>query len=1104
MITLVMLSCSQEEGVKAKFTFQIGALVAGASFPGGIMVYGHTTDRTASFGKYINGDQHTFKLKNGSWTFYAIGWDGASPLSGNVRCGSTSANLTGSDINVDLTMDSTGCDSRFTPADYLQANSPQVLNLYTCNSLASLGVGNSCDAQKGLHKSYRVVLPNYLVPASSLLPSTDNGLRSQCISVNAADPISLAATAIKLPLGGNAFALNTEIHAFITPDCSGANREVYKFSKGISQGLLSGSHLLLDNPSAPFESKLFLLSTLTPVAPPPPTSISVSGGVVNVGGIVAGASAVNVFTDSSCSTVLGTEPYSGTITGVFVSFSEGSYTLFANQVVDGLTSACSTVNTTYIHDTTPPVAASALTWVGSNPSSASTTTLTWTAAFDSNGLAHQEIYLFSDSMCSIPSNTPASVGSLTSFTLTLSSGTYYALIISIDQSGNSIASSCSSAMTIDQNPPAPAAGLSWNLASPTNSNIIMAQWTPSVAMDVASQKVRIYSGAGCLTLLSNNPVAGNSDNSWTINPVTDQVYSFKIESIDTAGNSSFSGCSVSLAVDMTPPPAPISITLNFPISSPGNSISPNFAISGLEIGATVELHKDTSCTTLQASYPGVSSPSVNLSSANISTEGIYNFYTKQIDAAGNSSPCSTAFATYIFDMTPPMAPIINGVSGGSDFDVDNLLEDGKIPTIHWSDVADEYQYLISIYDVGDLTNFCPEEIVNQNLTSHTLTNCTLAPGNSYTVRLKSKDAAGNISYTQTYPFEVPFPLPVWQPMANSPVGRIDHTAVSTGTELITWGGHNGSVFLNSGARFISDSWMALLSPPPTERVEHTTVWSPNAGAMLMWGGRNAGTYLDDGARLNSDNSWTPLAPPPAGSARSQHIAVWDTLRNRMIIWGGSNGMTMFDSGLIYDYNTNSWTPMNTSGAPSARILPAYAIVGDYLIIWGGKDDVSALDTGARYHLPTDTWYPMSMTSNPIARHRMGFTSNGSELIIWGGRDNDSGTVRFNTGARYNPISDSWIPMTTIGAPTPRDFTTIGWNGHYVIAWGGSEGGMTMPNDGAAYDISRDKWRPLSSAGAPAARTQHTMTKVDIELIIYGGAGQFGVALQNGARLVTPP
>ena len=54
--------------------------------------------------------------------------------------------------------------------------------------------------------------------------------------------------------------------------------------------------------------------------------------------------------------------------------------------------------------------------------------------------------------------------------------------------------------------------------------------------------------------------------------------------------------------------------------------------------------------------------------------------------------------------------------------------------------------------------------------------------------------------------------------------------------------------------------------------------------------------------------------------------------------------------------------------------------------------------------------------------RAGHTAvlTGSEMIVWGGADENN--VPFNTGGRYDPITDSWTATSTTGAPNARTFT----------------------------------------------------------------------------------
>ena len=72
---------------------------------------------------------------------------------------------------------------------------------------------------------------------------------------------------------------------------------------------------------------------------------------------------------------------------------------------------------------------------------------------------------------------------------------------------------------------------------------------------------------------------------------------------------------------------------------------------------------------------------------------------------------------------------------------------------------------------------------------------------------------------------------------NAPTGRDCHTAVWTGSEMIVWGGYDGSAILNTGGRYnpSTDSWTATSTTnAPAARYDHTAVWT--GSEMIVWGG----------------------------------------------------------------------------------------------------------------------------------------------------------------------------------------------------------------------------------------------------------------------------
>jgi len=87
---------------------------------------------------------------------------------------------------------------------------------------------------------------------------------------------------------------------------------------------------------------------------------------------------------------------------------------------------------------------------------------------------------------------------------------------------------------------------------------------------------------------------------------------------------------------------------------------------------------------------------------------------------------------------------------------------------------------------------------------------------------------------------------------------------------------------------IDDTWTATSTTnAPTARSGHTAVWT--GSEMIVWGGDDgSGVYFNTGGRYNpSTDNWTPTSLSNAPDRRDGHTAVWTG--SEMIVWGGYNG-----------------------------------------------------------------------------------------------------------------------------------------------------------------------------------------------------------------------
>ncbi len=337
----------------------------------------------------------------------------------------------------------------------------------------------------------------------------------------------------------------------------------------------------------------------------------------------------------------------------------------------------------------------------------------------------------------------------------------------------------------------------------------------------------------------------------------------------------------------------------------------------------------------------------------------------------------------------------------------------------------------------------------------------------------------------------------WTPTSGPPDGRVGHTAVWTGSEMIIWGGFSylfPYTHFNTGGRYnpSTDNWtITNTANAPAGREGHTAVWT--GSEMIVWGGSNGFSSLRTGGRYNPGaDSWMPTSTTNAPGVRMGHTAVWTGVQ--MIVWGGSNNSSYLDTGGQYNPNTNSWTTTSTANAPAARYGHTAVWTGNRMIVWGGIDEVSNYsNTGSVYNPTGNNWTAITTTNAPIGRIHHTAVWTGTAMIIWGG---DSGGTSFRTGGKYFPSTNTWAATTTINAPQARSNHTAIWTGHEMILWGGSGGGSDL-NTGGSYNPGANSWTTTSTTNAPISRTGHTAVWSGSEIIIWGG--QHGSYLNTGGR-----
>ncbi|HEU5180159.1 MAG TPA: MopE-related protein, partial [Candidatus Polarisedimenticolia bacterium] len=249
---------------------------------------------------------------------------------------------------------------------------------------------------------------------------------------------------------------------------------------------------------------------------------------------------------------------------------------------------------------------------------------------------------------------------------------------------------------------------------------------------------------------------------------------------------------------------------------------------------------------------------------------------------------------------------------------------------------------------------------------------------------------------------------------------------------------------------LEDWWESVQSRFDPERVRARAAATTSPSLASFAGAASAQSCLPDDTW---DNGTLDDVPDP----RQAHSAVWTG--SLMVVWGGYPASTWgdedLDTGGRYDPATDTWTSTARLGAPSPRSRHTAVWAGGRMVVWGGYQDRGSnyLNTGGRYDPTTDSWLPTSLVGAPSARYGHTAVWTGSQVLIWGGTGGA-------TGGRYDPASDQWTSISTAGAPGGGSGV---WTGSQMLIWGGSG---AVP--GGRYDPAGDQWTPISTAGAPGA------------------------------------
>jgi hypothetical protein len=283
------------------------------------------------------------------------------------------------------------------------------------------------------------------------------------------------------------------------------------------------------------------------------------------------------------------------------------------------------------------------------------------------------------------------------------------------------------------------------------------------------------------------------------------------------------------------------------------------------------------------------------------------------------------------------------------------------------------------------------------------------------------------------------------------------------------------------------------------------------------------------AVLPVSGKWSASGPPergapglpcplPAGGWVATSIeAAPEPTRPRLAAWTGSRLLVVNQNGQggLFDVCANRWSHISTEGVP--RHLALYGdrlnyppvAVGNYVVFlfsgtYGSISPLASTSSAVIYDIERNRWRVAKADGAPSPRADAVVAGTGREVLVWGGLGQrpDGRQVQLGNGARLDPGTGRWRPMSTVNAPSPRTASGAAtvWTGTRLVIWDGGTPrippspcppGESCPliGEGATYDPRADRWTAISSLGAPAKRNSAFALAHAKDVVIWGGSGK---------------
>ena len=267
------------------------------------------------------------------------------------------------------------------------------------------------------------------------------------------------------------------------------------------------------------------------------------------------------------------------------------------------------------------------------------------------------------------------------------------------------------------------------------------------------------------------------------------------------------------------------------------------------------------------------------------------------------------------------------------------------------------------------------------------------------------------------------------------------------------------------------------SPPATYNPAMT--YDSESDLVVMFGGYADETYQATGLWGDNvtwcydynSNTWTNMSPSSAPSRRYGANMVYDEESDLIVLFGGRFDGSTFGDTWTFDVNSNTWKNMSPATAPEARryYFMTYDSKSDLVILFGGYSGGQQFDDTWTYDVDTNTWTEMSPTGPRRSDGVMAYDEESELTVLFGGFSITSGSLE-DTWV-YNSTADTWTEMSPSSHPSKRADVMAVYDSSVdkIIMFGGWVSDSDVLEDTWTYNVNNNTWVEMNTLNAPSER-----------------------------------